>query len=72
MSKIEVEKIKQDIRRRLFAGGKLPNSAEQFIKCPTCKGTGKYCDELIVEGNQTAELMSCPKCDGAGFIEYKD
>jgi hypothetical protein len=68
--KTEADQMKQEMRRKLFARGKLPNASEYFLKCPTCDGTGRHCKDYITEaGSRAADLIVCPQCSGVGFIE---
>ncbi|MBS1797389.1 MAG: hypothetical protein JSS81_26440 [Acidobacteria bacterium] len=71
MDKTKAEELKKEIRKNLFAAGKLPNGAEYFETCPTCEGQRTICRESFLDGIFSAELMMCPECRGDGFVEIK-
>jgi len=70
LTKNEADETKQNLRRRLFASGKLPDASNYFLKCPICDGRGRICEEYLDDdGVASAALMTCPRCGGDGFIE---
>lgn len=59
--------------RRVNIDGPGDDPDEYWFECDDCEGTGKvnipYVDEYdnIEEG--VSEMVTCPNCDGLGFIE---
>lgn len=72
-TEMDTERLKQEIRRRLFASRRragLPAGPldEEFATCPRCSGRGKVCIESADHGVQIAALDECPLCHGDGFV----